>query len=280
VTNFAFFSGAGPIVEAPQHGESKDTIFKGVVSYKFTSDFMAYAQYAEGYRGGGTNASTVAFVPPQYEPDNTTNYEVGFKSGWLNNRLLLNVAAYRIELENLQVNMNFGPGGAFAGVGNVSGKVARSTGFELDLSARPIPGLELVLSASGIDAKLIRDVPELGDAAVDGAPLLNVPDFTGSASADYSFQIGPKYSMSFGGDVQYSGKVDHVRYDEDDFPTDDYTLVNVRTGLAWDEYDATLYVSNLFDEDAEINAFRSVNDPIRILTNRPRTVGLRFAARW
>jgi outer membrane receptor protein involved in Fe transport len=280
VTLFAFFSGAGPIVEAPQHGESKDTIFKGVLSYAFTPDFMAYAQYAEGYRGGGTNASTVAFVPPQYDPDNTTNYEIGFKSSWLEKRLTLNIAAYRIDLENLQVGMLFGPGGAFSGVGNVPGKVARSQGFELDLQARPIQGLELVLSASRINAKLVRDVPELGVEAVDGAPLLNVPDFTGSASADYTFQVGPKYSLNIGADVQYSGKVEHTRYDEDDFPTDSYTLVNARVGMAWDRYDATLYVSNLFDEDAQINAFRSVNDPIRILTNRPRTVGVRFAARW
>jgi outer membrane receptor protein involved in Fe transport len=280
VTLFAFFSGAGPIVEAPQHGENKDTIFKGVLSYKFTPGFMAYAQYAEGYRGGGTNASTVAFVPPQYDPDNTVNYEVGFKSSWLNNRLVLNVAAYRIDLENLQVGMRFGPGGAFSGVGNVSGKVARSNGFELDFEARPVDNLSLILSASRIDATLVRDVPELGVAATNGASLLGVPDFTGSAAADYAWPIGGKYTASLGADLQYSGKVKHTRYDEDDFPTDDYTLVNVRTGVAWDHYDATLYVSNLFDEHAEVNAFKSVNDPIRILTNRPRTVGVRFGAKW
>jgi outer membrane receptor protein involved in Fe transport len=280
VTLFAFFSGAGPIVEAPQHGDSKDTIFKGVVSYKFTPQLMAYAQYAEGYRGGGTNASTVAFVPPQYDPDNTKNYEIGMKSSWLGQKLVLNLAAYRIDLQNLQVGMLFGPGGAFSGVGNIPGSVARSTGFELDLEARPISGLSLILSASRIDAKLVRDVPELGSAAVDGAPLLNVPDFTGSAAADYAFPIGAKYTANIGADVQYSGKVEHTRYDDDDFPTDAYTLVNLRTGVSWDNYDATLYVSNLFDEAAEVNAFKSVNDPIRILTNRPRTVGVRFAAKW
>src|SRR4029079_15679328 len=108
---------------------------------KFTPSLMAYAQYAEGYRGGGTNASTVAFVPPQYDPDNTKNYELGLKSEWLDKRLILNVAAYRIDLENLQVGMLFGPGGAFSGVGNVPGKGARSQGFELDFQARPLQGL-------------------------------------------------------------------------------------------------------------------------------------------
>ncbi len=143
VTNFAFFSGAGPIVEAPQHGENRDTIYKAVLSYQFTPTFMTYAQYAEGYRGGGTNASTVAFVPPQYDPDNTVNYEIGFKSSWLDDRLVFNLAAYRIDLENLQVGMLFGPGGAFSGVGNVKGKVAESNGFEIDITARPLDGLQL-----------------------------------------------------------------------------------------------------------------------------------------
>jgi iron complex outermembrane recepter protein len=279
VTRFAFFSGAGPIVEAPQHGENRDTIYKGVLSYEVTPNFMTYVQYAEGYRGGGTNASTVAFVPPQYDPDNTVNYEVGFKSSWLNDKLVFNVAAYRIDLENLQVGMRFGPGGAFSGVGNVPGKVAESTGFEIDVLARPLDGLELTVTASRIDATLVRDVPELGVAAVDGAALLNVPDFTASASADYTFPMG-SLTANLGTDVQYSGEVEHTRYDEDDFPTDAYTLVGLRAGLSWSNYTTTLYVSNLTDEHAEINAFQSVNDPVRILTNRPRTIGLRFAAKW
>src|SRR5262249_31217692 len=135
-------------------------------------------------------------------------------------------------------------------------------------------------TASRISAKLVRDVPELGDFAVDGAPLLNVPNFTGSAGADYTWSVGGRYSANVGADVQYSGKVKHTRYDDDDFPTDSYTLVGARAGLGWDNYEATLYISNLFDEDAEINAFKSVNDPIRILTNRPRTIGVRFAAKW
>jgi outer membrane receptor protein involved in Fe transport len=279
VTNFAFFSGAGPIVEAPQHGENRDTIYKAVLSYQLTPTFMTYAQYAEGYRGGGTNASTVAYVPPQYDPDNTVNYEIGFKSSWLNDHLTFNLAAYRIDLENLQVGMLFGPGGAFSGVGNVKGKVAESNGFELDITARPIDGLQLTLTASRIDATLVRDVPELGDVAVDGAGLLNVPDVTGSASADYTFPMG-SFEANIGTDVQYSGKVEHTRYDEDDFPTDAYTLVNLRAGLSWSNYSTTLYIANLTDEHAEINAFKSVNDPTRILTNRPRTIGLRFSAKW
>lgn len=279
VTIYPFFVGGPSVTEAPEHGRNSGTIYKALLSYKLSPDAMIYAEYAEGYRAGGTNPSTVAFVPPQYDPDTTKNYEIGAKSTWLDKRVTFNVAAYQIYLYDLQVEQRFGPGGAFSGIGNLSGKSASSKGLEADLSWRPNGNFEAVVAATYNKAVLEQTVPTLGDAALKGAALLNTPKFNGSVSADYSWPVG-RFRASVGGNLQYVGKVDVVRYDEFNRRADAYTLVNVRTGLGWDRYDATLYVSNLFDEDAQVNVFSSVNDPYLYLTSRPRTIGVRLNAHW
>lgn len=280
VTLYPFFGLGTPGAEPPQHSKNTDTIYKAVASFHVTKNFLTYMEYAEGYRAGGTNASTIAAVPPQYEPDTTSNYEVGAKTSWLNNALTLNVAAYKIDLKNLQTNQLFGPGGAFSGVGNVSGTVARSTGGELDITAHPIRNLELTATASYTNAKLVKDVPDLGEAAVNGAALLGVPKVGYSLAADYSLPLSAGRSATAGANLQHVGRVEHTRYDEYDLPLPAYTLVNIYTGIKWANYDATLYVNNLFDKNAELNVFYDVNDPIRVLTNRPRTIGVKFAAHW
>jgi len=279
-TLFPFFGLGTPGAEDPQHSQNNKTIYKAVASFRVTKNILTYAQYAEGYRAGGTNAATIAAVPPQYDPDTTTNYEIGAKTSWLENRLVVNAAAYKIDLKNLQTNQLFGPGGAFSGVGNVPGTVARSTGGELDVIARPVDHLEVSVSASYTEAKLVKDVPDLGAEAVNGAALLNVPKVSYSVAADYVLPLADGHAASFGANLQHVGRVEHTRYDEYDLPTAAYSLVNIYTGYKWANYDATLYVNNLLDKNAELNVFYDVNDPIRVLTNRPRTIGVKVTAHW
>jgi iron complex outermembrane recepter protein len=279
-TVFPFFGQgtAGP--DAPQHAVNYGTIWKGLVSYKLTPEVLLYAQYAEGFRSGGTNASTVAVVPPQYNPDRTSNYELGAKTQWLNGALTVNLAAYSVDLMDLQVNQRFGAGGAFSGIGNVKGTTARSQGGELDVVIRPIRNLEINFNTSYTQAKLVKDVPDLGATAKKDAPLLNVPRFNYALGADYFFPLASSYNASIGGSLQHVGRASKTRYDEFDKPVEGYSLVNVRAGLEWGNYEATLYVNNLFDENAQLQVLNDVNDAYNVLTNRPRTVGVRFKMHW
>jgi outer membrane receptor protein involved in Fe transport len=56
--------------------------------------------------------------------------------------------------------------------------------------------------------------------------------------------------------------------------------VNLRAGVSWKEYQAQLYVNNTFNKNAELNVLNDVDDPYTILTNRPRTVGIRLSAHF
>jgi outer membrane receptor protein involved in Fe transport len=291
-TQIPFFGLGVPGVDPPEHAHNTGSIFKVNLSYRPIDAALLYAQYSEGFRAGGTNAATVALVPAQYNPDTTRNYEIGAKTSWWDNRLSANLAAYMIGIYDMQVSELFGAGGAFSGVGNATGKDAESKGVELDLTARPIDSLVLVAGVNYTNAKLTKDLSGTTDAAinvgalaVNGAPVLNVPEWNASLSADYGFTVAPGYRASVGGDVDYTGSVAQTSYDNEPYANFNvrlpaYTLVNLRASLSWKAYQVQLYANNVFDKNAQLNALNDVDDAYIILTNRPRTVGVRLSAHF
>jgi iron complex outermembrane receptor protein len=273
------FFGLGVPTETTTKADADGTIYKANLSYNLTPDILVFTQYAEGYRGGGTNASSSTDVPAGYGPDRTRNYEAGIKSSLFGGKVLANLTAYSIDLIDLQIEQRYGVGGVFSGVGNLSGTAARSQGGEFDITARPIQGMTLIIAAGLSDAKLTKDLPALGALALEGTPLLNVPKSTYSVSLDQRFTLGGK-SVSVGGDLQHVDGIKYTTYDEYNVPTSAYTLVNLRATLNLDRYSLTLYADNAFDENAQVNIENTVNDPYNVLTNRPRTIGLRLNAHW
>ena len=69
------------------------------LTWKFTDDAMVYATYSEGFRPGGINRRGT--VPP-YMADYLTNYEIGLKTTWANNRLRFNGAVFQQDWDDFQ----------------------------------------------------------------------------------------------------------------------------------------------------------------------------------
>ena len=70
------------------------------LTYKFTEEAMVYATYSEGFRPGGINRRGT--LPP-YEADWLTNYELGWKTTWFDNRLRFNGAVFSAGVGRLPV---------------------------------------------------------------------------------------------------------------------------------------------------------------------------------
>ena len=90
-------------------------------------------------------------VPPAIRPDSTVNYEIGIKTDQLDNRLSVDVAAFLIDWNKIQlfeVVQNFGI--------NANGGTARSKGLEWTLGLTPLTGLNLTLTGAYVDAYLTR----------------------------------------------------------------------------------------------------------------------------
>ena len=182
--------------------------------YHVTSDLMAYARYAKGYKSGGWNADFVSSAPGQappaipslrFEAENAETFELGFKSSWFDRRLTLNGSVFQTNFNNLQVAQFFGinidSGNPLAVTAN-AGK-ARIKGFELEASAVPVDGLTISGGVGFLDATYLDfDNVDGRGASADGRPMQGVPKWTGNASIQYEQPLASGGSVSARADYQ------------------------------------------------------------------------------
>jgi iron complex outermembrane recepter protein len=154
------------------------------VSYRINDDAMVYASAARGFKSGGFQgtAGTGASAEIPYDPEFAWSYEVGAKTQWLGDSLRLNVAAFFIDYDDLQV-AQLVPLCCIV-IGNAA--TAEIRGVEVEALYRPLPGLDLNASYSWLDA-------EFTDFA-DGATA----DFTGN-----TLQRAPRHKFNFGGQYEW-----------------------------------------------------------------------------
>ena len=100
---------------------------------RITDDHLVYATWSRGFRPGGINRRGT--LPP-YDADFITNYELGFKTDWLNNRLRFNGAIYQLDWTNIQ--FSFLGANGLTEIHNAGN--ARIRGVEFDFFARPAAG--------------------------------------------------------------------------------------------------------------------------------------------
>ncbi|NJN40827.1 MAG: TonB-dependent receptor [Gammaproteobacteria bacterium] len=153
---------------------------KASVRYRFDDQRMIYALYSEGYRNGGENiVRQGAVLPREFDPDKLKNYEIGFKSRWLDGRLQANLSVFHMAWEDFQTELS-DPGPLFATM-VVNAGDATIDGAELDLSLAPVDGLDLGLNVGYLDAQLTDDIVLPPDS--NGFEAVIALDARGSRSA-------------------------------------------------------------------------------------------------
>ena len=265
----------------------KDTLGKFNLSYKLTDDKMLYFTWSEGYRPGGINRRGT--LPP-YLTEFLTNYEIGWKTSWMDNRLTFNGAAFHQIWDDFQFPV-LGQNG-LTEIRNAP--QARIQGLEMDINWAATYNLKLSAGVGFYDAELTETYcgftdlggkpisvcppgtinPQTGDPvtgpqAPDGTRLPITADYKGNVNARYSFDIGT-YEAYWQGSFVYEGRrTSDLRHEErnilGDLPS--YTLFDMAIGVRKNNWSVDLYVKNLFDENAQYN--RGVQCPERVCGNRP-----------
>src|SRR3546814_5395262 len=139
------------IGESP--GESDEDVFTWSLSPQFelSEDVMVYARAATGYQPGGPNVALPG-MPSSVDSSMLSSYEVGLKSQFADRRVQLDLAAFRIDWDDIQVAAQFN------GIGGlVNGGEATSEGLELAALFRPTDRLQLGLNAASTDATVTND---------------------------------------------------------------------------------------------------------------------------
>ncbi|MCZ6828436.1 MAG: TonB-dependent receptor [Gammaproteobacteria bacterium] len=113
------------------------------------------------------------------------NYELGIKSTWLDNRLMINAQFYLMEWRDYQVT-NYGDGDLPWWVyGNVNAGTAESKGVEFSINWQITDNLQLKSSFLAGHAQFTETVIVGEDEYRDGMDMPNSPDRKAYASLNY-----------------------------------------------------------------------------------------------
>jgi iron complex outermembrane receptor protein len=285
----------GPLPDGPVLSSEEDG-----VSPRFTLSYdignqMLYATAARGFRPGGPNSpipgvATGSTCVDEYrsaglgvtddgevegfESDELWNYEIGVKLNSSDSRFTMNTAIYQMKWNDLQ-SLFLAPCG-FGATANF-GK-AELTGVEVDYRFGLTPALEVSGGINYNEAQIAEDAPQLGVS--EGDPLQNAPEWGGNLNVRYGFPL-------LGGD---GFALATVRYVDESYRTFDhtnpamlqesYTTIGARVGVARDEWQLSVFVDNLADEQAGVfrflSAFFEPPSYTRMFPIRGRTLGVSF----
>jgi iron complex outermembrane receptor protein len=278
----------GPCTDIDSHVKSSGETHKVNLSWQVTDDKLIYATYSTGFRPGGANR-IAGFAP--YTPDTLSNYEIGFKTSWDDDRLRINGAAYLENWNNIQFSF-LGPN-SITVVENAGG--ARVKGVEYDVTYLPLENLTLSTTGAYNDASLTQ--PFCDDAAVactnavanapTGTQLPITPKWKVNGTARYEWLIGDFDAHLQGSLVHQSGTYPDLRLAERELLGESkaYTTFDFTTGVARDSWTLELYIQNLTDERAQLGRFAACTpgtcgpETYR-LYEQPRTIGITLGQKF
>jgi iron complex outermembrane recepter protein len=264
-------------------GSSKDhaTTPKVSATYEISKDVSVYATASKGFRLGAPNAPVPAEfcaadlaalglkqAPASYGHDELWNYELGVKA-LASARLAINASVFDIHWDRLQQNFAL-PDCGFYFSANVGS--ARSYGTELDVTYMPLPALTLAAAGGYTNAVLTQAVSSLGLQA--GERVEGVPEFSGSASADYNVPLTAAASWFLRANYTYTGDSHGSLVPTDpDYRRPAYGVAGASTGVKLQRWEVSLYAKNLLNNEEIIQTPDHATVPVGF-TLRPRTIGV------
>jgi iron complex outermembrane receptor protein len=264
------------------------------LTYHLTDDAMLYATFSKGFRPGGLNRRLQAPPNPPlatYAPDYLINYELGWKTSWLDNHLRYNGAFFWEDWKNFQ--FSFLGENSFTIVRNAG--AARIKGWENTLEWAPVAGLQVTAGATLLDPKLTQDfcvstgtngqpLP-LGTATGDcplqnavpaGTQLPSTPKFKGDLRARYTFGI------TDGMQAHVQAAVVYLSSETQALPpawatllsnTPAYALTDVTGGIEKGNFTLELFVNNVFDKEAQLYRYAECPTYSPVDQGTPTTLG-------
>jgi iron complex outermembrane recepter protein len=259
------------------------------VNYKITDKAMMYAVFAQGFRDGGSNSALPQGcynkgVPSAYVPDTLNNYELGWKTEWLNGRLIWNGATYLMHWKQLQTiiyDVDICPTSSFnANVGD-----ARIYGVESNVSYKISDHWSMQAAGSYTDSRLVDTQYTTFEGNV-GERLPYVPYFSWSWNLRYDHPLTERLRGYAQVDVADKGDMWNDLHVEgsNGFPRilqPSYIITNLRFGLTPEggHWLTEFYITNLADKKAIVYS-NTGNFDLRETTNEPRVYGLRLNYRF
>jgi len=270
IHNSAFGTVAFEGAVADSEGSDSFTNFspKMVLKYSPSDNLNYYASVSQGYKAGGVDFLRFGDIT-NFQPEELTNFELGFKSESEDGRLRLSGAVFLLDWSDLQVQSNFleDPTDISSAVERtLNAAEASAQGLELEVTALVSQNLIAGFALGYLDAEFdsFDDALIKGNSTVvdlSGSALPLTPDLTLSASLEYNLPMGDSgFSGFVRGEWSYrseaasnleavASKAGLLSLPKFPYQLEAYHVVNLRVGLESDKVRVNAFIENALDED-------------------------------
>lgn len=239
----------------------KDTAFvpRAGVTYELLPGTALYTSYSESFlpQAGITKSGEAL------KPEKGAQWEVGFKTALLDNRVNLTASLFQLTRENVStVDLSDPTGFAVIQTGE-----QRSRGFELDARLNLLPGWESIFNYAYIDAGVTRDTTiPIGDHPLDAPPqsvgFWSKYEFQDGTLKDFGIAAGLHHYSRQTGDLPNT------------FDLPGYTLVDSELSYDFGPFEVLFSVKNLLNQ----RYFTGSYDALYVQPGAPRNFN--FSIDW
>lgn len=247
--------------------------------YQINEDAMVYLTYSVGYRSGGFNGrvDSIETATTPYDQETVDNIELGFKTEWLDRKLRVNGAIFRMDYDDKQEELQLPS--ATSGTGQVTlvanASTATMQGIELDTIFLPAPGLSIRANLGILDAEY-DDFSFQGTSGIvdlSNLEFRRAPELTATLSGTYEWNIGEGRAWVRAG-VQYLDDYEVDFANKPELTNDSQSLVNASVNYAYRNLQVSVFGHNLTEEDGYGIGFDVAGLWSYAAVRAPRTYGL------
>ncbi len=246
---------------------------KVVLSYDAAEDSLLYGSVSKGYRAGGFDTLYPNMESPTFDSETSINYELGYKSRLIDNRLSITAALFKVDIDDQQVQQLL-PSGTI-----ITDNAAKSSSQGVEFESRFVASEDWLILFSGnyTDAEFDEytgvNLMSYESENFSGNRLPNAPELTASLIIQNRTDIGHGLTLFSQVDNQYIGS---FYFDAPNkLKQDAYSLLNARFGVEAESWSAYLWVKNALDVYYSKVEFEFGFGPTAEASD-PRNIGISF----
>ncbi len=257
--------------------------------YRLNDDAMVYGLYSKGFRAGGFSGrpGTYEAASIAYDPETVDNYELGWKSEWMDGRVRFNGSVFMMKYDDKQEEQSVPTAG---GTGQqtlvLNAAQAEINGIELDLAARVTENFTLSGNIGIMDSKfkkLIDTDPATPVSKRDLSylKLRRAPEYTATISPNYTWNLA-NGAVWVQADLRLVDDQELTFLNSPQSQVKGHEVIDASIGYRMDNTTFTLWGMNLTNDDSWTQAYdvgTSVTFPglwTYAAARPPRTYGLRI----
>jgi iron complex outermembrane receptor protein len=240
---------------------------------------LVFASIATGYKAGGlSDANAPGLLPPPYQPENVTNYELGFKARPFDGRVQLNADFFYMSYKNLQVTQVQQP------IGQLTANAAAASIYGVELESTWIASphdklsgfLNLLHATYGRFQNAVDAQTNIVYPSLAGNSLPQAPKLSAKLRYQHDFSLPNGATLTPAGSVYYQS---HAFLREFNLPIDRVPAYS-KSAASLTYRSATHWSLEGYGENLENHSIRTAQFLLAgtylSYYDPPRTYGIRF----